>query len=179
MGAGKGNPPRIPACGSPLDPVGDVHPGTRPVTFQVGWTNVGSHWPLATLRATDRQSRPKAMPPRFRSLARPIGKPARTGSRSGAKAHRTPHPSANEAPMTVFNRPSALLSFPWSLWPPTRRWVQPFLLLQTPMVTRFRSVRRPLRPQRPLGLRPLRQPPPAPAPDLAPQRHLLQSLRWR
>ena len=24
------NPPRIPACGSPLDPVGDVHPGTRP-----------------------------------------------------------------------------------------------------------------------------------------------------
>ncbi len=38
MGAGKGNPPRIPACGSPLDPVGDVHPGTRPVTFQDGWT---------------------------------------------------------------------------------------------------------------------------------------------
>jgi hypothetical protein len=66
--------------------------------FQDDWTNVGSRWPQATSRATDRQSRPKAMPPRFRSLARPLGNQRELGH---GRARR---PAEHRAPQRVKRR---------------------------------------------------------------------------
>ena len=85
------NPPRIPACGSPLDPVGDVHPGTRPTGPRAQRANVGSrryHVRVAGGGSAVTLQRDAAEVHAFRHAARAL--PPRTGSRPGAKACRTP-----------------------------------------------------------------------------------------
>ena len=57
--------PRVPACGSPLDPVGDVHPGTRPTSLRAPRTNAGSLRMTIARRAADRQSHSNVTAPRF------------------------------------------------------------------------------------------------------------------
>ena len=95
------NPPRIPACGSPLDPVGDVHPGTRPIGPRVCRTNAGSLQNRSATRAADRPSRSNATPPRFTRCREPLGLAAAHRVTAGRDSPPNTAYPRTEAPMTA------------------------------------------------------------------------------
>ena len=95
------NPPRIPACGSPLDPVGDVHPGTRSTGPRVCWRTSARSGISSAMRAADRPSRSNAMSPRFARSGKPLWIADAHRVTAGRESlPNTAHPR-REAPMTA------------------------------------------------------------------------------
>ncbi len=95
------NPPRIPACGSPLDPVGGFHPGTRPASPRARRANVGS------LRLQPRSGRrigsraPTRCSPKFMRFGSPFGPAGADRVAAGREGLPDTAHHQREAPMTV------------------------------------------------------------------------------